>query len=115
VAAIELASNAEAMTAVMTMRARRLAYLAEAQLRARACGDAERLAQQALSRARDHEPAHEPQALYILAESARRRNPADVAAAANHYREALERAERLGLAPLVAACRSALEDLARRT
>ena len=112
-AAIEVASQMEATTAVMNMRARRLAYLAEACMRVGARNRAERLAEQALSRAREGEAAHEPQALCVFAELARRQDPPDTKAAERHYREALERADRLGLAPVAAGCRAALSALAR--
>ncbi len=111
VAAIEVASKAEATTAVMNLRARRLTYLAEACLRTGSTDEAKRIAEQALARARESEPGHEPQAWYVLAELARRAQPPDVTTAEADYRKALEQAERVGLGPLAADCRAALAAL----
>jgi tetratricopeptide (TPR) repeat protein len=74
--------------------------------------EAHRLAQRALTGARDHKTrGHEARALWLLGEIVLRRDPPDVALAEAHYRQALALAEELGMRPLQAHCHRSLGTL----
>jgi class 3 adenylate cyclase/tetratricopeptide (TPR) repeat protein len=94
----------------------RTAWWAEAHLLAGCVDDAVETARRALDLARQHgEQGHEGWVLHLFGEIAVRRDPPDAEAAERHYREAISRAEALGMRPLVAHCHLGLGTLYRRT
>ena len=89
-------------------QARRLTWLAEAHLAARQTEAAKRMASRALESARRYgERGHEAHALELLGRVTTEM-PRDPVGAAEHYRAALEIAERLGMRPLAARLASCL-------
>ena len=90
--------------------------LGEAQLLAGCLEEAQALAEQALTRAREHqERGHEAYALRLLGAIAARRGPREVEQAEAHYRKALALAKELGMRPLVAHCHRGLGTLYAKT
>jgi DNA-binding winged helix-turn-helix (wHTH) protein/class 3 adenylate cyclase/tetratricopeptide (TPR) repeat protein len=90
--------------------------LGEAQLLAGCLEEAHSLAEGALSLARAHqERGNEAYALHLLGEIALRRRPPKRALAEAYYRQALARAEALGMHPLMAHCHRALGTLYAKT
>jgi tetratricopeptide (TPR) repeat protein len=79
--------------------------LIEAYIQADRQEDAHTLAERTLTHTRQHqERGKEAYTLYLLGESAARRDPPDMAPAESHYRQALALAEELGMRPLQAHC-----------
>ena len=94
----------------------RLAWLAEAYLNSRQPDTAMEVGRHALELAsRYKERGNESRVLHVLAEIASRDSAADSVTAERYYREASERAMKLGLRPLVAHCDFGLGKLYRRT
>jgi tetratricopeptide (TPR) repeat protein len=92
-----------------------LAYLGEAYLLAGRRDDAITVAQRALALAhRQKERGNEAWVLRLLGEIAAQADPPDVKSAEEHYRQALARADELGMRPLVAHCHFGLGKLYRR-
>jgi class 3 adenylate cyclase len=92
-----------------------LAYLGGAHLLAGRRDDALAVARRALDLAhRQKEHGSEAWVLRLLGEIAIRHDPPDAEAAGRHYREALARAEELGMRPLVAHCHLGLGQLLSR-
>ncbi len=92
-----------------------LAYLGEGHLLAGHPDQAVAVAQQGLDLARhQREGGNEAWVLRLLGEIAVRRDPPDAEAAERHYREALARADELGMRPLVAHCHLGLGTLHAR-
>jgi tetratricopeptide (TPR) repeat protein len=92
-----------------------LAYLGEARLLAGRRDDALAVAQRALDLAhRQKERGNEAWVLRLLGEIAARADPPDVKSAEKHYRQALARADELGMRPLAAHCHLGLGRLYRR-
>jgi predicted ATPase/class 3 adenylate cyclase len=88
--------------------------LSEAYLLAGREADARTAAQRALGLTRQHkERGHEAHTLRLLGEIAAREDPADIAKAEDHYRQALALAEELGMRPLIAHCHLGLGKLYR--
>jgi hypothetical protein len=88
----------------------------EGYLRVGSMEEAYRLAQWVLTHAHDRKArGWEAQALWLLGEVARHRNPPDVALAEAHYRQALALAEELGMRPLQAHCLRGLGTLYMKT
>jgi tetratricopeptide (TPR) repeat protein len=86
--------------------------LGEAQMLAGRLEEAQDLAEQALTFAREHqERGNQAYALRLLGGIATRRNPPDVDAAAAHYHQALTLADELGMRPLQAHCHHGLGTL----
>ena len=97
-------------------RPRRMAWLAEAHLVAGGSEEATRLAGQAVELARSQkEQGTTAWTLHLFGEIAVRRDPPDARRRQRHYREAISRAEALGMRPLVAHCHLGLGTLNRRT
>ena len=95
--------------------AARLSRLGEGYLLAGRLGEARDRAEQARALARlQKERDNEAWALRLLGAIAARGSPLEVAAAEEHYRHALERAEQCGARPLVAHCHLGLGELYRR-
>jgi tetratricopeptide (TPR) repeat protein len=93
-----------------------LAYLGEAHLLAGHRDDALAVAGRALDLAhRQKERGNEAWVLRLLGEIAAQADPPDLESAEEHYRQALARADELGMRPLVAHCRLGLGTLALRT
>ncbi len=93
-----------------------LAYLGEGHLLARRRDDALAIAQRALDLAhRQKERGNEAWVLRLLGEIAAQADPPDVKTAEEHYRQALARADELGMRPLAAHCHLGLGKLYRRT
>jgi tetratricopeptide (TPR) repeat protein len=93
-----------------------LAYLGEAHLLAGHPGDATAVARRALDLAhRQKERGNEAWILRLLGEIAAQAHPPDLESAETHYRQALARAEELGMRPLAAHCHLGLGKLYRRT
>src|SRR5262249_61831460 len=93
-----------------------LAYRGEAHLLAGHRDDAIAAARRALDLAdRQQERGNEAWVLRLLGEFAAHTDPPDVKSAEDHYRQALARAEELGMRPLVAHCHFGLGTLYRRT
>jgi tetratricopeptide (TPR) repeat protein len=93
-----------------------LAYLGQAHLLAGRRDDALAVARRALDLAhRQKERGNEAWVLRLLGEVAARADPLDVKSAEEHYRQALARADELGMRPLVAHCHLGLGKLYRRT
>ena len=110
--AVEHAVSAKLMAA----QALRVAWLSEAYLLAGRIDEADALAPRALELAREHkERGYEAWTLRLLAEISSRREPTDVEKAGGLYREAIGRAEELGMGPLVAQSRLGLGRLYGRT
>jgi tetratricopeptide (TPR) repeat protein len=87
----------------------RLTWLADAQLAAGNAEGAKKTALRALETGRRHgERGHEAYALRLLGTLAEHGRPADLEAAREHYRTALEIAQSLGMRPLAAAVASCL-------
>ncbi len=94
----------------------RLAWLAEDYLNSRQPDTAMEVGRHALELAsRYKERGNESRVLHVLAEIASRDSAADSVTAERYYREASERAMKLGLRPLVAHCDFGLGKLYRRT
>jgi class 3 adenylate cyclase/tetratricopeptide (TPR) repeat protein len=91
-------------------------YLAEAHLRAGHLDQARSIAEGALdlSRARGQRGA-EARSLHLLGDIASSSELPDLEAAAAHIREAITRAEALGMRPLLARCHLSRGEIARRT
>jgi tetratricopeptide (TPR) repeat protein len=93
-----------------------LAHLGEAHLLAGRRDDALAVARHALDLAhRQKERGHEAWVLRLLGEIAAHADPPDVKSAEEHYRQALARADELGMRPLAAHCHLGLGTLYRRT
>jgi tetratricopeptide (TPR) repeat protein len=93
-----------------------LAHLGEAHRLAGRRDDALAVARRALDLAhRQKERGNEAWVLRLLGEVAARADPLDVKSAEEHYRQALARADELGMRPLVAHCHLGLGKLYRRT
>ena len=93
-----------------------LAYLGEAHLLAGHPDDATAVARRALDLAhRQKERGNEAWVLRLLGEIAAHTDPPDVKSAEDYYRQALARADELGMRPLVAHCHVGLGKLYRRT
>ena len=93
-----------------------LAYLGEAHLLAGRPDDALVVARRALDLAHGQkERGNEAWVLRLLGEIAVQAVPPDLESADAHYRQALARADELGMRPLVAHCRLGLGTLYRRT
>ena len=93
-----------------------LAYLGEAHLLAGRWDDALAVARRALDLAhRQKERGNEAWVLRLLGETAAHADPPDLESADRHYRQALARAEELGMRPLAAHCHLGLGKLYRRT
>jgi tetratricopeptide (TPR) repeat protein len=96
-------------------RTQRDAWLAETHLRAGRIEECARLADKALTLARDRrERGHEAWLLRLRGEIALARSPSDTQAGENAYRQALELAEELEMRPLAAQCHLGLGRLHRR-
>ena len=92
-----------------------LAYLGEAHLLAGRRDDARAVARRALDLAhRQKERGNEAWVLRLLGEIAAHADPPDLESAEAHYRQALARADELGMRPLVAHCHLGLGTLYRR-
>ena len=93
-----------------------LAHLGEAHLLAGRRDDALAVARRALDLAhRQKERGNEAWVLRLLGEIAAQADPPDLESAEEHYRQALARADELGMRPLVAHCHLGLGKLYRRT
>ena len=93
-----------------------LAHLGEAHLLAGRRDDALAVARRALDLAhRQKERGNEAWVLRLLGEIAAQADPPDLESAEAHYRQALARADELGMRPLVAHCHLGLGKLYRRT
>src|SRR5262249_49568872 len=93
-----------------------LAHLGEAHLPAGRRGDAGPVARRALDLAhRQKERGNEAWVLRLLGEIAAQADPPDLESAEKHYRQALTRADELGMRPLAAHCHLGLGKLYRRT
>ena len=93
-----------------------LAHLGEAHLLAGCRDDASEVARRALDLARrQKERGNEAWVLRLLGEIAAQADPPGLAAAQEHYGQALARADELGMRPLVAHCHLGLGKLYRRT
>jgi tetratricopeptide (TPR) repeat protein len=93
-----------------------LTYLGEAHLLAGRPDDATAVARRGLDLAhRQKERGNEAWGLRLLGEIAAQADPPDVESAEEHYRQALARADELGMRPLVAHCHLGLGELYRRT
>jgi tetratricopeptide (TPR) repeat protein len=91
-------------------------WLGEARLLTGAVEEAAELADEALRNTRERgEAVLEAWALHLAAEVTTHREPLDAARAEALYREAMERAERLGVRPLTARCHLGLGALSGRT
>ena len=91
------------------------AYLGEANLLAGRPADAVEMAGRALRLARERGlRGYEAHAVRLLGEIASHPDPPDAEAAEGHYRQALARADELGMRPLVARCHLGLGTLYRR-
>ena len=87
-------------------------YLVEAHVVARRLEDAERCAQSALALLRDRATrGYEAMVLRLLGQIAGYRDPPDLGAAEQHYRDAIVLASQLGMRPLVAHCHADLAKL----
>jgi len=94
----------------------RIIWLSEAYLLAGREADARAAAQRALGLARQHkERGHEAYTLLLLGEIAAREDPLDIGKAEDHYRQAIDLVEELGMHPLLAHCHVGLGKLYRRT
>jgi tetratricopeptide (TPR) repeat protein len=94
----------------------RTIWLSEAYLLAGREADARAAAQRALGLARQHkERGHEAYTLLLLGEIAAREDPLDIGKAEDHYRQAIDLVEELGMHPLLAHCHVGLGKLYRRT
>jgi tetratricopeptide (TPR) repeat protein len=92
-----------------------LAYLGEAHLRAGRREDALEVARRALDLAhRQKERGNEAWVLRLLGEITAQADPPDQESAQAHYRQALARADELGMRPLAAHCHLGLGKLYRR-
>jgi tetratricopeptide (TPR) repeat protein len=90
--------------------------LGEAHLHAGRLEEANPLAARALEQARTHqERGHEAYALHLLGDIATHRDPPEVEEAEASYRQAMARADELGMRPLVAHCHLSLGSLYART
>jgi tetratricopeptide (TPR) repeat protein len=101
---------------VASARARRLAlfvaWLSEAYLLAGRLEEAHQRAAQAVELAGQYQQrGNQAWALWLLGESTARQASPEVESAANHYRQALARAEELGMRPLQAHCHRGLGTL----
>jgi len=93
----------------------RTIWLSEAYLLADREADARAAARRALGLARRHkERGHEAYTLRLLGEIAAREEPLDIGKAENHYRQAIDLAEELGMRLLIAHCHVGLGKLYRR-
>jgi tetratricopeptide (TPR) repeat protein len=93
-----------------------LAYLGEAHLLAGRRDEALGVARRALELAhRQKERGNEAWVLRLLGEIAAEADPPELESAQSYYRQALARAEELGMRPLVAHCHLGLGKLYRRT
>src|ERR1044071_7986077 len=98
-------SGAPVLGLTLEGKSLRTISLSEAYLLAGREADARTAAQRALGRTRQHkERGHEAHTLRLLGEIAAREDPADIAKAEDHYRQALALAEELGMRPLIAHC-----------
>ena len=78
--------------------------------------EAQTLAKQALTHAREHqEQGHQAYALHLLGDIAAHRDPPESEQAETHYRQALALAEELGMRPLQAHCHRGLGMLYAKT
>jgi tetratricopeptide (TPR) repeat protein len=92
-----------------------LAYLGEAHLLAGHRDEALAVARRALDLAhRQKERGNEAWVLRLLGEIAAQADPPDVKSAEEHYRQALTRADELGMRPLVAHCHLGLGKVGER-
>jgi predicted ATPase/class 3 adenylate cyclase len=113
--AVPLLTQAMEQATVMErgdLQARCHLSLGEAQMLASRLEEAQALAEQALTFAREHhERGNQAYALRLLGDIAARREPPDVAQAEAYYRQALTLANELGMRPLVAHCHRGLGTL----
>jgi tetratricopeptide (TPR) repeat protein len=101
---------------LMVFHSQMIMWLGEACLLTGAVKEAATLAEEAQRNTAERKEAGlEAWALRLAAEVATRLEPLDAAAAETRYRDAMQRAERLGARPLVARCRLGLGVLYRRT
>jgi tetratricopeptide (TPR) repeat protein len=115
VALLEEAAAAPAVTGVAN-HPLFLAYLGEAHLLAGRRDEALGVARRALDLAhRQKERGNEAWVLRLLGDIAAQGDPPDVESAHEYYRRALDRADELGMRPLVAHCHLGLGKLYRRT
>ncbi|MFQ5895505.1 MAG: tetratricopeptide repeat protein [Nitrospinota bacterium] len=109
---LEQAVERAASIGLMSYHSLRLAWLSEAHLLAGRIDEAIQLARRALDLSRDHkERGSQAYALRLLGEVASHRDPPDAGRAEDHYRQALARAEELGMRLLVAHCHFGLGSL----
>ena len=107
-------SGAPVLGLTLEGKSLRTISLSEAYLLAGREADARTAAQRALGLTRQHkERGHEAHTLRLLGEIAAREDPADIAKAEDHYRQALALAEELGMRPLIAHCHLGLGKLYR--
>jgi tetratricopeptide (TPR) repeat protein len=100
----------------LTEQALRVAWLSEALLLAGHREDAHQLAVRALEISRTHrERGNEAWVLRLLGELHAHADPPEAEPAATHYRQALARAEELGMRPLQAHCHCGLGTLYGKT
>jgi tetratricopeptide (TPR) repeat protein len=100
---------------VEAVKARLLVHLGEAYLLTGRLGDADVCAARSLAHTRERgERGQEAHALRLLGEIAAHRDPLDVEAAEDRYREAMTLAAELGMRPLIARCHHGLGTLYRR-
>ena len=114
-----LLHQAVEQTTAMSMgyfQARSRLFLGEGQLLASCLDEAQALAEQGLTVAREHqERGSEAYALKLLGDVAMRRDPLEAETANTHYQQALTLADELGMRPLQAHCRCGLGALYRQT
>jgi class 3 adenylate cyclase/tetratricopeptide (TPR) repeat protein len=111
----DVAQSATTMSSMGVGRAMHLAWLAEAHLLEGRIDAARERAEEAHALARRHqERGHEASTLRLLGDLALRRDPANVALAGDHYRQALGLAADLGMQPLVAHCHLGLAAVHER-
>jgi tetratricopeptide (TPR) repeat protein len=113
---LERAVAQSAATHTMAIHALLVAYLSQGYLHAERIQDATDQAGRALAYARVHkERGHEAWVLWLLGEIAEHHDPPDIVHAETHYRQALARADALGMRPLQAHCHLDLGRLYGKT
>jgi tetratricopeptide (TPR) repeat protein len=113
---LEGAAERDASMRLVAHQSIRVTYLSEAYLLAGRMDDATRFAGRALDLSRNHkERGHEAYVLRLLGEIAAHRDPSDVEAGKEYYRQAMALADELGMRPLVAHCHLGLGQLCLRT
>jgi len=110
------AINQASMMRMVVFHSQMIMWLGEARLLTGAVEEAAELADEALRNTRERgEAVLEAWALHLAAEVTTHREPLDAARAEALYREAMERADRLGVRPLTARCHLGLGALSGRT